>query len=81
MIELGTEVGVYQIDLPCADCEGTGERQHQVAPDEFLHRICDVCVGHGFNTHEAAYDSISDAEIDYPNAIEIREITQRGGGE
>jgi|TARA_R110002051_G_scaffold20340_1_gene55661 DnaJ-class molecular chaperone len=81
MIESGTEMGIYQIDIPCADCEGTGHRHHQVAPDAFQRRVCDVCHGDGFNTHEAAYDSIADADVDYPNAIEIREIIQRGGGE
>ena len=72
---------VFQIDIPCADCEGTGHRHRQVAPDAFQWRVCDVCHGDGFNTREAAYDSLADAGADYPNAIEIREITQRGGGE
>jgi len=81
MIESGTEVGIYQIDSPCADCEGFGTSYHQVQVDVFDARTCDVCEGSGFNTHEAAYDSIADADVDYPNAIEIREITQRGGGE
>lgn len=81
MIESGTEVGIYQIDIPCPDCEGFGTSHHQVQADVFDVRTCVVCEGAGFNTHEAAYDSIADASVDYPNAIGIRETTQRGGGE
>ena len=72
---------VFQIDIPCADCEGFGQTDHQIAHDVYAVRVCDFCDGDGFNTHEAAYDSLADASVDYPNAIEIRETTQRGGGE
>jgi DnaJ-class molecular chaperone len=72
---------VFQIDLPCADCEGTGHRHHQVAPDAFQWRVCDVCHGGGFNTHEAVYDSFVEAFDNHRDAIDIRETTQRGGGE
>ena len=74
-------MGVYQIEIPCADCAGVGQTDHQIAHDVYAVRTCDFCNGDGFNTHEAAYDSLADAGVDYPNAIEIREITQRGGGE
>ena len=63
----------FQIDLPCADCGGFGQTEHQIAHDVYAIRVCDFCNGDGFNTHEAAYDSLAEANVDYPNAIEIRE--------
>ena len=66
-------MGIFQIEIPCADCEGFGQTEHRTAHNVYAVRVCDFCNGDGFNTHEAAYDSIADAEIDYPNAIEIRE--------
>jgi len=73
MIESGTKVGIFQIEITCADCAGVGQTVHQIAHDVYAIRICDFCNGDGFNTHEAAYDSLADAGVDYPNAIDIRE--------
>ena len=63
----------FLIDIPCADCDGNGSTEQKVAPDIFHFAMCEVCFGAGFITHEEAYDSMADANVDYPNAVEIRE--------
>jgi DnaJ-class molecular chaperone len=67
----------FRITLPCPECSGSGEIEHQIAADDFHVSICEVCGGNGFKTHTEMYDCLADVKLDYPNALGIE--GERGG--
>ena len=70
----------FQITLPCVECVGSGEIQHQFAADDFHMSICENCWGNGFKTYTEHYDSIEDARLDYPEALGIEISPMRFDG-
>ena len=59
----------YEIKTKCLECEGSGERQHQTAVDEFRNTNCYECKSTGFVTLYEPHDSEADALADYPHSL------------
>tara|TARA_R110000824_G_scaffold243247_1_gene431868 strand:+ start:983 stop:1183 length:201 start_codon:yes stop_codon:yes gene_type:complete len=57
-----------KIHLTCEACDGSGRSETQISVDEYRIRECADCDGDGTTSVVETYDSISDAQDDYPAA-------------
>ena len=58
----------FKINLPCIECDSIGTPETRVSVDRYVDRVCGYCED-GLVPVIESYDSISDAQADYPEAI------------
>tara|TARA_R110002124_G_scaffold54618_1_gene155213 strand:- start:267 stop:464 length:198 start_codon:yes stop_codon:yes gene_type:complete len=58
----------FKINLPCIECDSIGTTETRVSVDRYVDRVCGYCED-GLVPVIESYDSISDAQADYPEAI------------
>jgi|TARA_R110000824_G_scaffold304873_1_gene492672 hypothetical protein len=58
----------FKINLPCIECDSIGTIETRVSVDRYVEHHCSHCED-GLVPVIESYDSIADAQADYPEAI------------
>jgi len=61
-------VTTFKITQSCEECEGEGIMERRTSVDTYRAIECEWCDGTGERSHEEEYDTITDAQDDYPSA-------------
>jgi DnaJ-class molecular chaperone len=63
----------YTITTECRDCEGSGQTTwgNPIDPSARFSK-CDECYGSGMINYTETYESLKEAQADYPDALSIR---------
>jgi DnaJ-class molecular chaperone len=57
-----------KIHFTCQECDGYGSIETRMSVDSYSERECQECDGEGKESIVETYDSIADAQDDYPAA-------------